>query len=259
MMSRLFEAMVAMIAALGIHLSVLFLMPEPEKIARSSGAASADTVSVLPADPAIQALIAAWQQPPAAQSDAPAAPLAPQAGPTAPLSDIGAETPQLPSASALPIMPEADVAPVLPEQAEPPPAPKTPKAKPATRPSVPAKKPSSSGGGASGGALGKAAPDTGADPGAKTQIAKWGAAIRARIERRKAYPVAANGKKGRVVLNLRVATDGRLVSVAIATSSGNAALDSAALSAVRSAGRFPKSPNGISGETGFMLPMSFNP
>lgn len=63
--------------------------------------------------------------------------------------------------------------------------------------------------------------------------------------------------KGRVVLRIDLDTSGRLRGVRIARSSGHAALDKAALSAVKRA-RFPKAPRGIpAGTKTFNLPISF--
>jgi len=132
-----------------------------------------------------------------------------------------------------------------------------PKPKPRAEPAAPAQK--AVGTGAQGIAgqnrTGKSA--TAAD-GAGEARAAWGAAIRARIERRKTYPAAAGGAAGKVTLRLVVAADGRLASVAVTRSSGVAALDRAAVKAVTAAGRFAKAPAGL-GQTGFSLPISFAP
>jgi protein TonB len=88
----------------------------------------------------------------------------------------------------------------------------------------------------------------------------WGAKIRARIERRKDYPAAADGASGKVTLALVVGRDGRLVGVDIAASSGNAALDHAALKAVERAGRFPAAPRALTeARYSFALSVSFRP
>ncbi|MBZ4023736.1 hypothetical protein CKO11_14880 [Rhodobacter sp. TJ_12] len=79
----------------------------------------------------------------------------------------------------------------------------------------------------------------------KSLTAKWGATIRARIERRKSYPSAAGRASGSVGLALRVGRDGALVSASVNRSSGHAALDAAALAAVRRAGRFAPAPEGL--------------
>ncbi|MCL4188853.1 MAG: TonB family protein, partial [Rhodobacteraceae bacterium] len=115
------------------------------------------------------------------------------------------------------------------------------------------------GGGPAEGAAGSAAapgPATG-DP---ALIARWGAGIRAAVERHKRYPDAARraGSEGRVALSLTVTRDGRLAALALATSSGDPALDAAALDAVRRAGRFPAAPQGLEGMSfPFTLTLAF--
>ncbi|PYF11849.1 outer membrane transport energization protein TonB [Rhodobacter viridis] len=76
----------------------------------------------------------------------------------------------------------------------------------------------------------------------KSQLLKWGATIRTRIERRKSYPSAAGRASGGVGLALSIARDGTLQSASVNRSSGNAALDAAALAAVQKAGKFPAAP-----------------
>ncbi|MBN2631673.1 MAG: energy transducer TonB [Rhodobacteraceae bacterium] len=89
--------------------------------------------------------------------------------------------------------------------------------------------------------------------------ADWGAAIRARIERRKSYPAAAKGASGKVSLRLSISRAGQLTGASVAASSGNAALDQAALRAVRSAGRFPAAPKGLTDASySFTLPITFS-
>ena len=88
--------------------------------------------------------------------------------------------------------------------------------------------------------------------------AEWGAAIRARIERRKVYPAAAAGVQGIVTLRLTVAADGRLAGVTVGNSSGSSVLDTAAISAVTSAGRLPKAPAALgAGTSTFTLRIAF--
>jgi protein TonB len=89
-------------------------------------------------------------------------------------------------------------------------------------------------------------------------MANWGASIRARIEKRKRYPMAADGASGTVTVRLTVTRSGALAGLDIAASSGNAALDEAAIRAVRAAGRFPAAPDGLTqNSTTFTLPMRF--
>jgi protein TonB len=58
--------------------------------------------------------------------------------------------------------------------------------------------------------------------------------------------MAADGASGTVTVRLTVTRSGALADLSIAASSGNAALDEAALKAVRAAGRFPAAPEGLS-------------
>ncbi|KMK67008.1 TonB family protein [Puniceibacterium sp. IMCC21224] len=88
--------------------------------------------------------------------------------------------------------------------------------------------------------------------------ASWGASIRSRVERRKRYPGAAGRASGTVGLWLKVTSTGGLAGAGISRSSGNAALDQAALSAVRSA-RMPSAPRGLTqGTHSFTLSMKFS-
>lgn len=84
-------------------------------------------------------------------------------------------------------------------------------------------------------------------------LSQWGAKIRARIARR--APRGAG--KGTAVVRITVSGSGRLLSVGISKSSGNAKLDQQAVAAVRKAGRFPKAPSrlGISKHS-FVLPIT---
>ncbi|QYZ68649.1 energy transducer TonB [Neotabrizicola shimadae] len=96
--------------------------------------------------------------------------------------------------------------------------------------------------------------------GATDAKAQWGAAIRKRVERRKAYPRAAQGANGEVVVRMVIGTTGSLESVSVTRSSGNVELDKAALAAVRRAGRFPKAPEALEGNRHvFSLPIRFSP
>lgn len=87
--------------------------------------------------------------------------------------------------------------------------------------------------------------------------ARWGGSIRSAVERRKAYP-ANTRARGKVVLTVAVSSNGRLASVKVKRSSGNRALDNAALRAVKRA-RFKAAPKGVkSGMHYFSLPISFS-
>jgi len=175
-----------------------------------------------------------------------------------------------PVAQAAPLPPEApahaDAGPVAPEAAPAPPAPavkstsvksptvKSPAVKsPAAAPKAARTPPAQAGdGGAADTTRAKSAGSAKARDG-------WLSAIRARVERRKAYPAAAGTAEGRVTLQLTVERSGRLAAVGVARSSGNATLDAAALRAVKSAGRFPKAPAAVTeAAVTFNLPLRFS-
>ncbi len=130
----------------------------------------------------------------------------------------------------------------VPKRADPP-----PQAKPAPKESAgrAAERAAGSGGSAQAGSGGKDAQATVSAGRTKSLIGKWGATIRARIERRKSYPAAAGRAEGAVGLALTVARSGQLMASSVARSSGNAALDAAALAALRKAGKFPAAPAGL--------------
>jgi protein TonB len=99
--------------------------------------------------------------------------------------------------------------------------------------------------GAGGGiTAGRAGQSEAADEGAR---ASWAASVRTRIERAKAFPPEAAGAAGRVTIALRIGADGALRSVSVAAGSGHAALDAAAIAAVRRAAPFPPAPAGVPG------------
>ena len=77
----------------------------------------------------------------------------------------------------------------------------------------------------------------------KENLYSWGSKIHSAIERQKFYPSGTRAQ-GRVILNLIVNPDGRLVKTEIFKSSGTALLDNAALSAVKRA-NFPVAPEGL--------------
>lgn len=91
---------------------------------------------------------------------------------------------------------------------------------------------------------------------AKALKADWGAKVRARINRKVALP--ADSTPGTVKVRLEIAASGKLLAVGIAQSSGQPALDAAALKAVKSAAPFARAPKGL-GEPSysFSLPITF--
>jgi protein TonB len=147
-------------------------------------------------------------------------------------------------------------------QKKPTPAPKkAAKPEPKAAPSAAraAQRASGSGNGAQAGSGGTSAAATLSKATINSLRASWGASIRTRIERRKAYPSAARGAAGTVTVRLSVSRTGQLLSVSLVKTSGNAALDQAALNAVKAARSFPAAPKGLTeSQYSFSLPMRFS-
>ncbi|WP_050930329.1 energy transducer TonB [Aestuariivita boseongensis] len=89
-----------------------------------------------------------------------------------------------------------------------------------------------------------------------TLQAQWGARIQRKVHRSLFYPRGASGS-GTARVALTVDRNGRLQGLTLIRSSGVAAFDDAALSAVRRAGRFPKAPDGL-GEASYRFTMGLN-
>ncbi|PTE14940.1 TonB family protein [Pseudogemmobacter blasticus] len=199
-----------------------------------------------------------------------------ETAPEMPEVALAAETPPPPADAPLlrPDLPQADAPPADDGAFSAPPPPPKPvekvadkpvekKAKKKKRPAAPqpeaATKAAGTGGGAASGAAGKAA-DAGAGAASETDLkTAWGGKIRSRIEARKSTPRSAAGATGTVKVQLVVARSGKLLSASVVASSGHAALDQAALAAVRAAGRFPAAPKGLAKDSySFTLPMRYN-
>lgn len=157
-------------------------------------------------------------------------------------------------------IPEKKPSPKAPQKKKP--APKTPVKKVAKKAQKStagraAQKAAGSGGGSTAGQSGKSKTATLSKGKQQRLITVWGGRIRAKIERSKRYPRGVR-KQGRVVLRLSISPSGSVRGVSIARSSGNAALDKAALAAVRRAGRMPRAPKGLNNASyRFNLPISF--
>ncbi len=268
------QAAAALILALGLHLGAFALHPGPAG-ASGSGAGGTDMISLQAAGPAVLEMVAAWDTPPDVSSlQEMAAPPPPEAAPPAPTPAATNDTAPAPAAAPLaPPLPDA-----LPQADTPPAAPPPPAVKPRPRPAAPAapvvaeprpaqpapsdssaeQRATGSGGGAVAGDSGQAQAPSLSQGRINDLTANWGASIRSRIERRKRYPLAADGASGTVTVRLTITRSGALTDLSIAASSGNAALDEAALKAVRAAGRFPAAPEGLTQDsTSFTLPMRF--
>jgi len=95
------------------------------------------------------------------------------------------------------------------------------------------------------------------DSARRSLVASWGAEIRARVEARKVHPAGLRAA-GRPVVRITVARSGALEAVSIVKSSRSAALDEAAVRAVRRAGRLPAAPGQLDlARVSFDLPISF--
>lgn len=235
----------------------------------SRGAVVAPVLLTLMAPEAVTALPT---PPPLVNTAAAPPPKAPSAAPAPPRAPLAEPAPDL---AALPTLPAPPPAADLPRQVDPvPPPPAAPKppepapqtaaapepAKPKAAPPAPTPAPAAK---APTGDAGKSVTATRSDGSkagtaqAKQAMQGWGSDIRKRIEARKAYPAAARGAQGTVTVRLTVSRAGKLLGVSVATSSGDAALDRAAIKAVQSA-RLPRAPAAVTADSAsFTLPMKF--
>jgi protein TonB len=89
--------------------------------------------------------------------------------------------------------------------------------------------------------------------------AAWGSAIYAQVRKNMRFPRGID-QGGTARLALRIASNGKLTDLRLTRSSGNAALDKAAMRAVSQAGRFARAPEGLLGaEHAFSLSLTFAP
>jgi protein TonB len=277
-MKRWFEILVFVVLAVALHLVVFVSRPQSGVAAGGSGGDA--LVSLKAAAPTVAEMVQSWEQPKVVRTAQPIEMKAPT-NPSAALSMPVLKVDQAPRAQVKVAM----AAPALENDAEidtaPPPPPKPEpeaSAKPDVKPKQrPQKKPeqerrkakvtsagvakqvsAGSGGGAHAGS-GSAKVTTGS-PGKQAKlVAVWGAKIRARVERNKGYPRGSKSS-GTAIVALTVSRDGRLMSHRLAKSSGDPVLDQAAVTAVTRAGRFPKAPKDLSGDSfNFSLPILMKP
>ncbi|MDE3240926.1 MAG: TonB family protein, partial [Paracoccaceae bacterium] len=238
--------------------------PQPGLV---TGTVQVTLISRLPPDPTPAALSHPFAPPslaappPQTAPDAPAPdrPLLspPQALPAAPLARLNAPASETaPEPMDLPppptnakAAPQARPQPHPQPQTPPLPARTTPKAPSVEQPPQPRKAaPQPAARAASGGAPSRAG-QAGAQGPSQAQMslmAGWARALVGRIEQHKRYPVAAGDARGVVTLQIALDPGGRLLSVEVAQGSGSAALDLAALQAVRAAAPFSRAPEGLS-------------
>lgn len=274
------QAGAALLLAVALHVGAFAMAPEPAG-AVASGASGADLVSLEAVDASMADLVQAWDRPPAvADATPPQQPISNKADTPPDLAPPSDAAPQTQAASMPALTLSDDIAPraevSLPTPAtKPKPRPKpkaapeqasvnaNPAPKPAKppKPSAPgqaAQKATGSGGGAMAGVGGTARAATLSKAAANNLKSSWGAAIRARVEKRKRHPGTARGASGTVTVRLTVTRAGALAAVSVARSSGHAALDNAAVKAVQSAAGFPAAPKGLNDASyTFTLPMAF--
>ncbi len=259
------------VISIALHVAGFGFTQQVEGAAMASGEGGEALVSVEAGNATLTAMIEAFDSPqlPEPQMELPQAP--PQIDlppPSVPVADLP-PLPTLPVLETAPPIPQVEAIkpPPKPERKARPPkevqktAPPKREKKPQTRQVAGAKgqKAAGSGGGATAGAGGAAQAATVSKAKQNDLRASWGAAIRAKIERRKRYPSAAGRASGRAVVRLSVNAAGALTGVSLAQSSGNAALDAAAVESVKRAGKFPSAPKGLGGGSfSFSLPISFS-
>ena len=265
-MKTLFEFTGFLAAALAAHVAILPSIGEGP--AASQGGGGAGSITLVASSGNLTDLVAQWSKPPlVAQAVTMTAPQMPAPAATqASLSSVAPAmaVPVLPSSAAQEPLPQIDLTAAPPPSDVAPSVSPRPKGRPETpkqarAPARAAETASGTGRNASSGTASAApraaAAASGTSPAALSQ---WGGAIRNSIERGKRYPRGTRAS-GVVRLSIRVGTNGALAGVAIAGSSGDAALDRAALTAVQRA-RLPAAPNGVAtGSQTFTLPMTFRP
>ena len=255
-MKTLLEFTGFLAAALAAHVAILPGIGEGP--AASQGGSGEGSVTLVASSGNLTDLVAQWSKPPqVAQAVTMTAPQMPAPEiPQASLPNVAAAmaVPVLPSSAAqqeplpqidLTIAPPPDVAPDVSLR---------PKGRPkaAKQASAPARAAETAAG------VGRSAAAVDASGTNVAALSQWGGAIRNSIERGKRYPGGTRAS-GVVRLSIRVGTDGTLAGAAIVGSSGDAALDRAALTAVQRA-RLPAAPNGVAaGHQIFTLPMTFRP
>lgn len=268
-MTRLWELAGFVTIAAALHVSAAAMF-RPGGAQPGEGASPAQA-SLSAGSGALADLVAAWEAPPVTDT-APGSmrqPDAPEQATETPLPEVSPMTnapPTLP-ASALELdsftapEPPANPAATLTASARPSPRPAPQKAAPTeaprtSPPKVQASKPAP-GGGSAGASVARSPGGGGISAGQKAELmGQWGARIRACISRRATAPRGLR-QGGRVVLSLRIARNGAVQSVGLAGSSGQPALDQAAISAARRAGGCPAAPPALTDASyNFQLPIN---
>lgn len=281
---RIVNATVFLSIALAAHIALAAVrVPQLEEGSEAAGAGGEDVLSLEAATAGTVAMVEAWERPPevASETPAPEAIELPDVPTDVPLPLATETAPKRPTSESLAAAPPPPDMPIeTPEAPEPPKLAEAPTQKPKPKPEAPPQKPretpapqversvaggetssqktraAGSGGGPQAGNAGAQANATLSSSAVQSRLSNWGGAIRSRIERRKRAPRGAG--EGTVVLSVSIARSGALVGVRVAASSGNGALDAAAVDAVRRAGSFPPAPDGLNDpQYSFRLPIRF--
>jgi protein TonB len=260
-----------------VSVFALFLIPMPERPGEAgAGTEGNDAVSVRAASASVEAMVERWERPPDPPASVENAALLPPSGPASPVAP-SAPAPTETRVTPLPIperstVPERSAPPALDTSAPAPPPPRfapeaspRPPARPSPQPQRRAEQPSQAsasraqqqaagtGGGATQGQT-RPREQASASPSERaTLMSRWGGQIQARIARR--APRSAG--KGTAVVTIRVTSQGALVGVGLARSSGNPQIDRLAVQAVHAAGGFPPAPAALgAGPFSFSLPIA---
>ncbi|WP_372604906.1 energy transducer TonB [Actibacterium sp.] len=236
-MKRLIEAALFVPLAVGLHLAAFGLASNGSGGTSGGGAGMGGeneiTLTALPRDLVEQ--VKDWDSAPQPNID----------GPTAPQPDQAAPPPTPPTSLSAPTLPPPPTAPGA-AAPNPPPQPAAPPV--ALRAKGTGKTTTA----------GTSAGNAAAQQQALT--ASWGAQIQARVARAHRVPAAIRRQRqsGTVLVRMQVAATGDLLAAVVRKSSGNAALDQAALASVRRAGRFPAAPEGLrAAQLSFDIPLEF--
>ncbi|WP_264210985.1 energy transducer TonB family protein [Leisingera thetidis] len=230
-------------AAAALHALPFLAMPDGGTRAEGAGGSGTGQISLTAASAALAQQVSQWTRPPeirAALSPQAPARAAPQ--PAVPAAPAPAAAPARPVAASTPARAAAPVADAAPARPAPPPPPVALAPAPAPASVNVQEQAAGSGQRQAKGGDGAEAASTGEAARAASLKHRWGAAILSRIERQKRQP--RGGGKGTVRLVLKVSTLGGLIAVSVTQSSGSAALDQAAMHAVKKA-RLPRAPKAL--------------
>lgn len=236
-------------------------LPRPDPMQQAGVAPRLPQVAAPPPTPQAPEMTAAALPMPRIE-DAPDAPPRPArpADPATPMTLSRPDPPRPPQIDTAAAAPDSPLAPTRSIQ---PPARPAERRAPAPAPAqpAPAQPAQTAAGPAANDAAGPAATQASQGTGrATTQrlMAQWGSGVQRAIERRKRYPRGTHAS-GTVRLRLTLNGAGQLTGIGLAASSGHAALDQAAIAAVRAA-RYPAAPEALGpGPHAFTVPLSFRP